>query len=96
MTWKPAESLLPPIPSGPTHPLADRDWTKAPCSRCGVELWNADGFDESQSCWYCEGPLCVECWEEFSECGHAEADAANEYARSVPQPPGHPAHRRTT
>lgn len=32
-------------------------------------------------CWYCQGPLCDDCWDGHGHCGHPEADAMNEIAR---------------
>lgn len=53
------------------------------CGRCGKPIWD---LDDAETCWWCTGPLCYECWEEYGHCGHPEAEAMNEYARSVPQP----------
>jgi hypothetical protein len=47
------------------------------CGRCGVAV--ADG----EYCWYCWGPLCLDCWEAVGHCGHPEAEAANAAARGV-------------
>ena len=44
------------------------------CGRCPKEL---HGFEETEWCWWCEGPLCKDCWENFGHCGHPEADEAN-------------------
>ena len=40
------------------------------CGRCGA--WVTD--EDREFCWYCQGPLCLECWEEHGHCGHASAD----------------------
>jgi len=47
------------------------------CGRCQVELCPVG----AETCWWCLGPLCVDCWDEHGHCGHPEADAANERAR---------------
>lgn len=35
-------------------------------------------MERAESCWYCTGDLCPECWDEFGHCGHAEATAIND------------------
>jgi len=32
---------------------------------------------DPEYCWYCDGPLCSECWEAKGHCGHPEADEIN-------------------
>lgn len=60
----------------------DRSKTECVCGRCGKKI-----FDDSwETCWWCAGPLCVDCWEEYGHCGHPEADEANRKAREVKQP----------
>jgi len=49
------------------------------CGCCGVFI--PSGRDEL--CWYCEGPLCADCWELEGHCGHPEADALNEVADAL-------------
>ena len=51
------------------------------CERCGQEI----DLDEAETCWYCTGWLCYDCWDEYGHCGHSEAEAMNEYARSISQ-----------
>jgi hypothetical protein len=48
------------------------------CNRC--KAWVDSGTE--QSCWYCVEPLCYRCWDDFSHCGHKEADEANEKAKN--------------
>jgi len=48
------------------------------CGRCGGAI--PPGRDEL--CWFCEGPLCVDCWEDSGHCGHPEADALSEAAEA--------------
>jgi hypothetical protein len=54
------------------------------CGRCLRPIRES----KAETCWYCTGWLCVECWDKFGHCGHPEADAANEYARN--RKPGDP------
>mgnify|MGYP001588162334 CR=1 FL=1 len=60
------------------HPAIE--FVEVICGRtgCGCKLL----FGEAEVCWYCGGPLCAERWERVGHCGHAEAEAANEAARS--------------
>jgi len=37
------------------------------CNRCKTII------DETEACWWCLGPLCPECWDEYGHCGHPEA-----------------------
>ena len=55
---------------------------KIPCGKCG-ELIDQE---KAESCFYCLAYLCYICWDEFGHCGHPEADAMNEHARSIQQP----------
>lgn len=48
------------------------------CGRCGKEIER----DDAEVCWWCQGDLCVECWETHGHCGHPEAEAINERARA--------------
>jgi len=41
------------------------------CRRCGRKVL----ADHAETCWYCRGDLCGECWESYGHCGHPEADA---------------------
>jgi hypothetical protein len=43
------------------------------CGRCAKEV-----PDDAQLeyCWYCEGPLCVDCWERTGVCGCPGSDQA--------------------
>jgi hypothetical protein len=43
------------------------------CGRCDEPI--PDG--ESETCWFCNSPLCVTCWDRYGHCGHAEADEIN-------------------
>jgi hypothetical protein len=54
--------------------------TRFICRRCGEDA----GLDP-EICWYCQGPLCSDCWERYGHCGHPEAEAMNEQARQVNQ-----------
>ena len=47
------------------------------CCRCKTEI--APG--EEEACFYCEGWLCYDCWEEYGHCGHPEADEMNKRAQ---------------
>jgi len=49
------------------------------CRRCQMPLVLAD----AEICWYCEGPLCYNCWDKFGHCGHAEADKVNAQAQAI-------------
>lgn len=42
------------------------------CSRCRRQI--EDG--ELEGCWYCEGPLCSDCWDRFGVCGCPGSDQA--------------------
>jgi len=53
--------------------------TTTNCGRCKKETDNGN----EEACWYCIGPLCGDCWEEFGHCGHPEADEANEKAKAA-------------
>jgi hypothetical protein len=44
------------------------------CGRCQIAI------EQGEPCWYCEQPLCVDCWEDEGHCGHPEADGINEVA----------------
>ncbi len=46
------------------------------CGRC-----NRTTDESPEFCWYCTGPLCSFCWEEFGHCGHEGADLLNQKAR---------------
>lgn len=52
------------------------------CSHCGAHV----NVDDAESCWYCQGDLCVDCWERIGHCGHAEAHIRNYEAAHVRQP----------
>lgn len=52
------------------------------CRRCGKEV--PQGHEER--CWYCMGPLCVDCWDQFGHCGHPEADAINDRMAQAGKP----------
>lgn len=55
--------------------------TFEPCGSCGKPI----DPDEAEICWYCQGPLCGECWEEKGHCGHVGADMINRCAnRRIP------------
>ena len=55
------------------------------CARCGAVI----PVGEEEFCWYCAGPLCSPCWEEFGHCGHPEADAINARIAASVEDPGH-------
>ncbi len=48
------------------------------CGRCGKPVTP----DTSESCWFCLGDLCVECWDRFGHCGHPGADETNDLIRA--------------
>lgn len=41
------------------------------CGRCAREL---RGLSDEEQCLFCEGPLCVGCWERWGYCPHPGAD----------------------
>jgi hypothetical protein len=41
------------------------------CGRCAREL---HGLDDEELCLFCEGLLCVDCWESWGYCPHPGAD----------------------
>ena len=43
------------------------------CGRCAKELPDAE---RTEYCWYCEGPMCVECCEQAGVCGCPGSDQA--------------------
>lgn len=47
------------------------------CSRCKKHIQ----LNTVESCFYCGGYLCYDCWEEYGHCGHPEAERQNELAR---------------
>ena len=49
------------------------------CGLCKVEV----ALYDAEICWYCGGPLCDECWEQYGHCGHAEADLFDESTRKA-------------
>jgi hypothetical protein len=64
--------------------LIERRWTRlvrtrSLCGRCKQPT----GAHE-QACWYCNEPICLQCWDEYGHCGHPGAVAANERARQAP------------
>jgi hypothetical protein len=30
--------------------------------------------NKEQYCWYCQGMICYDCWEEYGDCGHKGAE----------------------
>jgi len=54
------------------------------CRRCGTEI-PAGG---EETCWYCGGPLCFECWDAVGHCGHDEAERINTEVRRQTQGAG--------
>jgi hypothetical protein len=44
------------------------------CSRCKIDLPK----DTEEYCWFCDGPLCATCWDDFGHCGHPEAETIDE------------------
>lgn len=44
------------------------------CARC-------ERLPAKDVCWYCDGELCIPCWEALGHCGHPEAAAINEASR---------------
>jgi len=69
--WQARASHLPAGKGGPVR-LTTR------CGRCGELLAHIPPPD---ACWYCDDPLCSDCWERFAHCGHPEADEINERSR---------------
>ena len=47
------------------------------CGRCKQPPGRAE------TCWYCNGDLCVKCWDEVGHCGHEEAEIINAAARRM-------------
>lgn len=45
------------------------------CGGCGAPVTAA-----ADICWYCNAPLCWDCFEEVGHCGHPEAAALNQAA----------------
>jgi hypothetical protein len=43
------------------------------CKRCHAR----ESEFTAETCWYCDGQLCYQCWEDFGHCGHPEAEAIN-------------------
>lgn len=54
--------------------MGNEDLPKVPtgCGRC------EESFNDYETCWFCLGQLCEECWDEFGHCGHERADQINE------------------
>lgn len=55
-----------------------REWVRSQvtdtnCGRCKATIPAGD----EEFCWYCQGFLCYECWDEYGHCGHARADEIN-------------------
>ncbi len=55
------------------------------CGRCGEKIKDR----RQETCFWCHGVLCYECFDKYGHCGHEEADKLNEMARSVKQPSPH-------
>lgn len=49
------------------------------CGRCRKEISSED----AETCWFCMGDLCRECWEEHGHCGHEDADRLNRASRML-------------
>jgi hypothetical protein len=47
------------------------------CRRCTTLI----GSKKPERCWYCQGHLCVTCWDIHGHCGEAAAIAINNAAR---------------
>lgn len=47
------------------------------CGRCRKEI------PEAETCWFCMGDLCAECWELYGHCGHEDADRLNRASRML-------------
>jgi hypothetical protein len=43
------------------------------CGRCARAIHDPDG---PELCWWCEGPMCSDCWESFGVCGCPGSDEA--------------------
>jgi len=52
-----------------------------PASRFTCRRCRDDAGLDPEVCWYCQAPLCYECWDRFGHCGHEEADRVNEQAK---------------
>jgi hypothetical protein len=49
------------------------------CGRCA----NAVAPKDLEFCWFCQGPLCYDCWEDIGVCGCPGSDQAQEDIRSA-------------
>lgn len=49
------------------------------CGRCNQSV----RVSETETCWYCGEPLCIECWDTYGHCGHEEADEINAKLRDA-------------
>jgi hypothetical protein len=47
------------------------------CGKCQKAVTE----QEAEVCWWCDGPLCYECWDRDGHCGHQEADTVNRQVR---------------
>lgn len=47
------------------------------CGRCKLKI----PVGHEESCWYCLGPLCGDCWDVIGHCGEPEAVEFNEKAK---------------
>jgi hypothetical protein len=47
------------------------------CKRCAVII----ASKQPAQCWYCQGHLCVTCWDIHGHCGESAAVAINNAAR---------------
>ena len=50
------------------------------CGRCAREIQPGAG----ELCFFCEGPICEPCWEEFGWCPHPGADDWQAKLRDAP------------
>lgn len=48
------------------------------CNVCGKLL--DTGTEER--CWFCNAPLCYDCWDKYGHCGHRGADMINMHIRT--------------
>jgi hypothetical protein len=49
------------------------------CGRCAKAVYPKD----LELCWFCEGPMRIDCWEEFGVCGCPGSDRAQEDIRNA-------------
>lgn len=48
------------------------------CARCEGSI----AGHRFENCWFCDGALCMACWEVFGHCGHPLAESASKRAQT--------------